>query len=54
LVGRPFYIDLLLFNRARSRPVVLELKIGRFQPQHTGKLGCYAAWGGLRRDVFLA
>jgi len=39
-----FYIDLLFFNWAQSRFVVIELKIGRFQPEYTGKLGFYVAW----------
>jgi predicted nuclease of restriction endonuclease-like (RecB) superfamily len=37
-------IDPLFFNWAQFRFVVLELKIGRFQPQHTGELGFYVAW----------
>ena len=48
--GDDFYIDLLFFNWAQSRFVVIELKIGRFQPEYTGKLGFYVAWvdGNLR------
>ncbi len=42
--GDDFYIDLLFFNWAQSRFVVVELKFGRFQPEHTGKLGFYVAW----------
>jgi predicted nuclease of restriction endonuclease-like (RecB) superfamily len=42
--GDDFHIDLLFFNWAQSRFVVLELKIGRFQPEHTGQLGFYVAW----------
>ena len=42
--GDDFSIDLLFFNWAQSRFVVIELKIGRFQPEHTGKLGFYVAW----------
>jgi len=42
--GDDFYIDLLFFNWAQSRFVVIELKIGRFQPEYTGKLGFYVAW----------
>ncbi len=30
--GDDFYVDLLFFNRAQSRFVVVELKIGRFAP----------------------
>jgi len=42
--GDDFYIDLLFFNWAQSRFVVLELKIGRFAPEHLGQLGFYVAW----------
>ncbi len=42
--GDDFYIDLLFFNWAQSRFVVVELKIGRFAPEHAGKLGFYVAW----------
>ncbi len=42
--GDDFYIDLLFFNWAQSRFVVIELKIGRFQPEYTGQLGFYVAW----------
>ncbi|HEY9312134.1 PDDEXK nuclease domain-containing protein [Williamsia sp.] len=39
-----FYIDLLFFNWTQSRFVVVELKVGRFQPEYAGKLGFYVAW----------
>jgi len=42
--GDDFYIDLLFYNWAQSRFVVVELKIGRFEPEHAGKLGFYVAW----------
>ena len=42
--GDDFYIDLLFFNWAQSRFVVVELKIGAFQPEYVGKLGFYVAW----------
>ena len=42
--GDDFYIDLLFFNWAQSRFVVVELKIGRFAPEHAGQLGFYVAW----------
>jgi len=41
--GDDFYIDLLFFNWAQSR-FVIELKIGRFAPEHAGKLGFNVAW----------
>ncbi|WP_413768436.1 PDDEXK nuclease domain-containing protein [Rhodococcus pyridinivorans] len=39
-----FYIDLLFFNWIQSRFVVVELKIGRFEPEYAGKLGFYVSW----------
>ncbi|NHU46676.1 PDDEXK nuclease domain-containing protein [Rhodococcus sp. A14] len=42
--GDDFYIDLLFFNWVQSRFVVVELKIGRFEPEYAGKLGFYVSW----------
>lgn len=42
--GDDFYIDLLFFNWTQSRFVVVELKVGRFEPEHAGKLGFYVSW----------
>ncbi len=42
--GEDFYIDLLFFNWVQSRFVVLELKVGRFAPEHAGQLGFYVNW----------
>jgi len=42
--GEDFYIDLLFFNWAQNRFVVVELKIGRFEPAHIGQLGFYVSW----------
>lgn len=42
--GDEFFIDLLFFNWAQSRFVVIELKVGPFQPAHIGQLGFYVAW----------
>jgi len=42
--GDEFYIDLLFFHIPQGRYVVIELKVGRFVPEHTGKLGFYVAW----------
>ncbi|MDN5789357.1 MAG: PDDEXK nuclease domain-containing protein [Micrococcales bacterium] len=39
-----FYIDLLFFNWAQARFVVIELKIGNFTPAHLGQLGFYVSW----------
>ena len=41
---RDLYIDLLFFNWLQSRFVVVELKIGRFEPEYAGKLGFYVSW----------
>ena len=41
---RSFYIDLLFFNWVQSRFGVVELKIGRFEPEYVGKLGFYVSW----------
>jgi predicted nuclease of restriction endonuclease-like (RecB) superfamily len=42
--GDDFYIDLLFFNWAQNRFVVIELKIGSFEPAHLGQLGFYVSW----------
>jgi predicted nuclease of restriction endonuclease-like (RecB) superfamily len=42
--GDDFAIDLLFLNWAQSRFVVVELKIGRFTPEHAGQLSFYVAW----------
>ncbi len=42
--GDDFSIDLLFFNWVQSRFVVVELKIGRFQPEHLGQLSFYVSW----------
>jgi len=48
--GDDFYLDLLFFNWAQSRFVVVELKVGGFRPDYLGQLGFYVAWvdGNLR------
>ncbi len=42
--GDDFYIDLLFFNWAQNRFVVVELKIASFEPAHVGQLGFYVSW----------
>lgn len=39
--GRDFAIDLLFFHRGLNCLVVVELKVGRFEPEYLGKLGFY-------------
>lgn len=47
--GQDFYIDLLFYNRALSCLVPIELKIGKFKPEHIGQINFYLA--ALDRDV---
>lgn len=47
--GQDFYIDLLFYNRALSCLVPIELKIGKFKPEHTGQINFYLE--ALDRDV---
>lgn len=44
-----FYIDLLFYNRTLSCLVVIELKIGKFKPEHIGQINFYLE--ALDRDV---
>jgi len=39
--NREFFIDLLFYHYKLHRFVVLELKLGRFEPEHIGKLNFY-------------
>lgn len=47
--GEDFYIDLLFFHRALSCLIAIELKIGKFKPEHLGQLNFYLE--ALDRDV---
>lgn len=47
--GQDFYIDLLFYNRALSSLVPIELKIGKFKPEHIGQINFYLE--ALDRDV---
>jgi hypothetical protein len=38
---REFFIDLLFYHYTLHRFVVLELKLGRFEPEHIGRLNFY-------------
>ncbi len=40
---KEYFVDLLLFHRALRSLVVLELKIGEFQPEYVGKMQFYLA-----------
>ena len=47
--GRDFALDLLFFHRGLNSLVVVELKVGRFEPEYLGKLNFYLE--ALDRDV---
>ena len=47
--GRDFALDLLFFHRGLNCLVAIELKVGRFEPEHLGKLAFYLE--ALDRDV---
>lgn len=47
--GQDFYIDLLFYNRALLCLVPIELKIGKFKPEHIGQINFYLET--LDRDV---
>ncbi len=47
--GQDFYIDLLFYNRQLSCLVPIELKIGKFKPEHIGQINFYLE--ALDRDV---
>lgn len=44
-----FYVDLLFYNRTLSCLVAIELKIGKFKPEHIGQINFYLE--ALDRDV---
>ena len=44
-----FFIDLLFYNRALSCLVAVELKVGKFKPEHIGQINFYLE--ALDRDV---
>ncbi|TFD05186.1 DUF1016 domain-containing protein [Cryobacterium sandaracinum] len=43
VAGDDFYLDLLFFHIEQLRYVVIELKTGKFQPEHAGKLSFYVS-----------
>jgi predicted nuclease of restriction endonuclease-like (RecB) superfamily len=42
--GRDYYIDLLFFHRKLRRLVLIELKLGEFEPEHKGQVELYLKW----------
>lgn len=39
-----YYIDLLFYHRKLKRLVAIELKLGKFKPEHKGQLELYLRW----------
>ena len=39
-----YYLDLLFFHRSLRRLVVIELKLGKFKPEHKGQMELYLRW----------
>ncbi len=44
LDGKDYYIDLLFYHRTLRRLVIIELKIGEFEPQDKGQVELYLRW----------
>ena len=44
VAGDDFFVDLLFFNYVQNRFLVVELKVGKFKPEHTGQLNMYVQW----------
>lgn len=42
--GKDYKIDLLFFHRKLRRLVVVELKIGEFEPEYKGQVELYLRW----------
>jgi hypothetical protein len=42
--GDDFYLDLLFFHRGLRRLVAIELKLGKFRPDHFGQMALYLRW----------
>lgn len=44
LDGKDYYMDLLFFHRTLRRVVLIELKLGEFEPQDKGQVELYLRW----------
>jgi len=44
LDGKDYYIDLLFYHRGLRRLVVIELKLGEFEPEYKGQVELYLRW----------
>ena len=42
--NKDYYIDLLFYHRKMRRLVLIELKLGEFQPEHKGQVELYLRW----------
>ena len=44
LDGKDYYMDLLFYHRGLKRLVLVELKLGEFEPQDKGQVELYLRW----------
>ena len=44
LDGKDYYIDLLFYHRSLRRLVLVELKLGEFEPEYKGQVELYLRW----------
>lgn len=44
LDGKDYYMDLLFFHRTLRRLVLIELKLGEFEPEYKGQVELYLRW----------
>lgn len=44
LDGKDYFMDLLFYHRTLRRLVLIELKLGEFQPEHKGQVELYLRW----------
>lgn len=44
LDGKDYYIDLLFYHRSLKRLVIIELKLGEFEPEYKGQVELYLKW----------
>ena len=42
--GEDFYLDLLFYHRGLRRLIAIELKLGKFKPDHKGQMELYLRW----------
>ena len=42
--GKDYFIDLLFYHRSLRRLVLVELKLGAFEPEHKGQVELYLRW----------